>query len=267
MLIAQLTDPHVTLPGVLAHGFVDTTAALRRAVAHLRGLAPQPDIVLLTGDLVDSVEPAGYRLLREVLAPLPMPVFAIPGNHDDRELLRAAFGEDGYLPAHGEFLHYVVEDFPLRLIGLDTHTPGEVGGSLCETRLTWLAEQLEEAEDHPTLLFMHHPPFHTGLPLDRYGFPGAESLGVLVERHRQVRRIVCGHIHRPVQTLWHGVLASTCPATAFQIALELDAAPRSHIAMEPPALQLHAWHPETGIVSHTSPIGDYPVRDIPRTAH
>jgi 3',5'-cyclic-AMP phosphodiesterase len=263
MLIAQLTDTHITPPGVLAQGYYDTAAALRRAVAHVLALAPRPDVVLLTGDLANDPQPEAYPHLRELLAPLPMPVYAIAGNHDDRAMLRAAFAPDGYLPEHGEFLHYVVEDFPLRLIGLDTQLAGQPGGVLCEARLAWLAGQLERAAEQPTLLFMHHPPFRTGLPIDLRGFPGAEALGELLEEHRQVHRILCGHVHRPVQVLWHGVLASTCPSTAFQVALELDA-PRTRYTLEPPALQLHQWHPETGLVSHTSPIGDFPVREVVR---
>jgi 3',5'-cyclic AMP phosphodiesterase CpdA len=263
MLMAQLSDPHVTVPGVLSNGFVGTTAALRRAVAHVQGLVPRPELVLLTGDLVDSVEPAGYRTLRDALQGLTMPVHAIPGNHDDRELLRAAFAGDGYLPREGGFLHYTLESYPLRLIGLDTLRPGAVGGELCPARLDWLEARLAEAPARPTLLFMHHPPFATGLPLDRYGFPGAEALGALLERQRQVRRIVCGHLHRAVHALWHGVPVSTAPATAHQIALELGAA-TSRIALEPPAIHLHTWQPETGVVTHLSPIGDFPVRDFAR---
>jgi 3',5'-cyclic-AMP phosphodiesterase len=262
MLIAQLSDPHVTVPGVLCKGFIATTAALRRAVAHLLALSPRPDVALLTGDLVDSVEPAGYQTLRETLAPLPMPLYAIPGNHDDRGLLREAFAPDGYLPADGTFLHYTVERYPLRLIGLDTHRLGEVGGELCAERLAWLAARLEEAPQRPTLIFMHHPPFPTGLLLDRYGFPGSAELGALIERHPQVLRIVAGHFHRPIQALWHGVQASTCPATAHQLGLDLQPdLPRPTVVMEPPALQLHLWSAETGVVTHTSPIGDFPISE------
>ena len=264
MLIAQLSDPHVTVPGALSNGFVDTTGALRRAVAHLLGLAPRPDVALLTGDLVDSVEPAGYETLRAVLAPLPMPLYVIPGNHDDRALLRRAFAAEGYLPATGAFLHYVVEGYPLRLIGLDSQLAGETGGELCAERLAWLAARLAEGPQRPTLIFMHHPPFPTGLPLDRYGFPGSAELGALLERHPQVQRLVAGHVHRPVQALWHGVPASTCPATAHQIELELGGGSRSRISLEPPALQLHRWSAGHGVVTHTSPIGDYAVRDFPR---
>jgi 3',5'-cyclic-AMP phosphodiesterase len=268
MLIVQLSDPHVTVRGTLSNGFIDTADALGRAVQHVLALEPRPDVALLTGDLVDSVEPTGYARLRELLAPLPMPLYTIPGNHDDRGLLRAAFADAGFLPRAGAFLHYTVETHPLRLIGLDTQRAGEIGGELCAERLDWLAARLAEAPQRPTLLFMHHPPFSTGLPTDRHGFPGAEALGALLERHRQVQRIVSGHVHRPVQALWHGVLASTCPATAHQLALDLDGTrPRSRITLEPPAVQLHAWSATDGVVSHTSPIGDYAVRELARTAH
>ena len=70
-----------------------------------------------------------------------MPVFVIPGNHDSRDLLRAAFGADGYLPKDG-FLQYAIEDYPVRLVALDTHIPGEGGGELCDERLAWLDRTL-----------------------------------------------------------------------------------------------------------------------------
>src|SRR5947207_1143204 len=105
MLIAQLSDPHVPAPGKLLYGRVDTAAFFARAVHAVAALDPLPDLVVLTGDLVDEGEPEEYAHLRELLAPLRMPVFAIPGNHDVRAPFRAAFAADGYLPADG-FLHY-----------------------------------------------------------------------------------------------------------------------------------------------------------------
>src|SRR5207244_13210507 len=123
---------------------------------------PSPDAIVSTGDLVESGEPEEYEHLRALLAPLRMPVFAIPGNHDAREPMRQAFGGDGYLPAQG-FLNYVIEDYPLRIIGLDTLIPGEGGGVLCPDRLRWLDEILARATERPTLVMMHHPPFVTGI--------------------------------------------------------------------------------------------------------
>src|SRR6267378_2762428 len=140
MIIAQLSDPHIGVPGTLLYGRVDTADFLARAV----GETPE------------------YDHLRRILAPLPMPLFVIPGNHDAREPLRAAFGGARYLPPDG-FIQYVIEDYPLRLVALDTHIPGENGGVLCAARLAWLDEALAMAPDRPTLLMMHHPPFLTGV--------------------------------------------------------------------------------------------------------
>src|SRR5947207_1800994 len=144
MLIAQISDPHIVAAGKLFRGPVqgtapdaerishefDTAAYLARAVAALNVLVPRPDVAVVTGDLVDHGEPAEYEHLRDLLAPLQMPVFVIPGNHDAREPLREAFRGDGYLPAEG-YLQYTVEDYPLRLVALDTVIAGQHGGMLC----------------------------------------------------------------------------------------------------------------------------------------
>src|SRR5690349_17891993 len=151
MLIAHITDPHITAPGTLLLGIVDTASALERAVAALNRLDPSPEVAVLTGDLVESGAPEEYAHLRALLAPLRMPVLAIPGNHDAREPMRQAFSADGYLPREG-FLNYVIDDYPLRIIGLDTLVPGEGGGMLCPDRLRWVDRTLSAARDRPTVV-------------------------------------------------------------------------------------------------------------------
>src|SRR5688500_6778311 len=123
MLIAQISDTHIRPKGVLAMGRVDTAGHLARAVAHINALRPAPDLVLVTGDLADAGMAEEYAHLRDLLAPLAMPVHLIPGNHDLRAPLRAAFAAHRYLQ-EGELLQYVVDGGPLRLIALDTLTPG-----------------------------------------------------------------------------------------------------------------------------------------------
>ena len=256
MLLAQITDPHVTAAGALLFGRLDTAAHLARAVAHLNRL--RPDFVLVTGDLVNDGTPAEYRNLRGILAALDAPHALLPGNHDERANLRAAFVDHAYWPTEGEFLHYTIEDLPLRLIALDTLVPGEPGGRLCAARLAWLAARLAEQPRRPTVIAMHHPPFVSGLAhLDAMNCAGGEALGAIVARHPQVERIVCGHVHRPIFLRWHGTIVSTAPSTAHQVALDLSPdAPSSWLA-EPPACHLHYWRPGVGLVTHLSLIGDY----------
>jgi len=99
MLIVQITDTHIKLPGKLAYRRVDTAQMLRACVAELLALDPQPDLIVHTGDLVDIGLAEEYAHLRSILAPLQVPILAIPGNHDARESMRAAFAADGWAAA------------------------------------------------------------------------------------------------------------------------------------------------------------------------
>ena len=257
MLIAQLSDPHIVAPGRLLYGRVDTAAFLARAVMALNALKPLPNIAVLTGDLVDTGGAEEYAHLRHLLAPLRTPVFVIAGNHDAREPLRAAFGEDGYLPATG-FLHYAIEAGPLRLVALDTHIPGENGGALSTDRLAWLDGTLAAAPLKPTLVLMHHPPFATGIELmDRFGLADAAPFAAIVARHPQIERILCGHLHRAIDRRFAGTIAGTAPSTAHQIRLDFSPEARLRFNFEPPGYQLHVWQ-NGGLVTHTVLIGDWP---------
>jgi 3',5'-cyclic AMP phosphodiesterase CpdA len=258
MLIAQLSDMHIRPEGQLLFDRIDTAAYLERAVAHVLTLDPRPDVVIMTGDLVEAGKPEEYERLRRLIAPLPMPVYLIPGNHDGRESMRAAFADKGYLPASG-FLHYAVEDGPVRLIALDTLVEGKGHGALAEEQLAWLEARLGEQPDRPTMLFMHHPPFECGIEtFDRTRLnEGSERLAELVQRHGNVERAVCGHVHRPIQVRWAGTMASIAPSTAHQATLDLHEHSRLTMMMEPPAIALHQWRPGTGLVTHVSYIGEF----------
>jgi 3',5'-cyclic AMP phosphodiesterase CpdA len=259
MLIAQISDLHIRGDGTLLQGRIDTEAALAACVAHLNRLDPRPDVVLATGDLVDLGRPFDYRSLRDLLDRIEIPVYIIPGNHDDRDNLRSTFADRGYLPANGDFLHYTVERFPLRLIGLDTVIPGEVSGGVCAERLSWLGARLAEQPDRETVLFMHHPPFATGIRLlDAPPFEGASLFEALIARHRQVRQIVCGHVHRAIHTRWAGTSAAIAPSTVYQMNLGWTPGARYQPTTDPAALSLYLWLEGSGLVGYTSLIEGCP---------
>lgn len=263
MLIAQISDTHVKAPGERLFGTMNTYGMLHAALERIGAHDPRPDLVIVTGDLTADGLPEEYAALRKLLEPLPMPWLLIPGNHDDRANLRAAFPEQPW-SASGEFLHYVFDAAGLRLIALDTVVPGAPGGRLCAARLDWLAARLAEAPDRPTAIMMHHPPFLTGIAhMDGMGLENpADLAGILVE-HAQVVRILCGHIHRPIQTMLSGVPVSVAPSTCFQVELRLHARPGITLTREPPAYQLHMWGPQNGLVSHTAYVEDYGVWERP----
>jgi 3',5'-cyclic AMP phosphodiesterase CpdA len=258
MLIAQITDTHIKPEGALAYGRVDTAEFLARAVEHLLHQSTPPDVVLATGDLVDAGSPEEYQRLRRLLAPLPMPVYLIPGNHDDRETLRREFADHGYMPRDG-FIQYVIDDGPVRLVAVDTLLPGAGGGLVDGDRIAWLDARLGEAPSKPTLIFMHHPPFKTGIAyMDTIGLEGADALAAVVRRHAQVERVVCGHLHRTIHSRWAGTVASTAPSTAHQVGLDVREDAELTFTMEPPGYALHLWRPDVGLVSHVATVGEFP---------
>ncbi len=262
MLIAQISDTHVTDADQGVDSRYETAMHLRGAVKHLASLPVSPDVVIVTGDCIHEGSIAGYQRFVELLRPLDIPVYVIPGNHDHRDHMRDVFGEQGS-HHHPTYMQYVLEEWPVRLIALDTHIPGQAGGRLCEERLSWLEARLAEDASRPTILFQHHPPFDVGMPvLDEMGLVGTEALGQLVRQYPNVERILAGHVHCHAQRLFHGTLAVTCPSTAHQA--WLDFRPQAGLAqvMTPPACLLHRWQENVGLVTYMSYIGECGALDV-----
>jgi Icc protein len=256
MLIAQITDMHVKKRGDMLSGTLDSHAGFAAALERLTRLSPPPDLLVMTGDLTADGKPEEYEALRDLLTRLTKPFLLLPGNHDDRDNLRAAFPEQPW--EEGPFLQYAVDDYPVRVIGLDSVVPGNHRGELCADRCRWLDRTLAAQPDKPTIVMLHHPPFDTGIGhMDRMGLIDPAPFAETVRRHEQVIRILCGHAHRPIQTIFAGVLASVAPATSFQIQLKLDNSPGIQWTKEPPAFQLHKWTQDGGLVSHTAYIEEF----------
>lgn len=255
--LVQLSDLHIREPGRLAYGRLDTAPYLQRAVQSVLHLKQQPDAVVITGDLSDFGRAAEYAHLAELLAPLAMPVYLMPGNHDDRDQLRRSFPAHGYLGNEG-FVQYTVKAGELRLLALDTCVPGHSHGTLCEQRLGWLETQLARCRDEPVVVAMHHPPFETLIGhMDEIGLlEGAEALEALIAQHPNVERIICGHLHRAIDVRFGGSIASTAPSPAHQVALDLAPDAPSAWMLEPPGFRLHAWAGER-LVTHLVPSGSF----------
>ncbi|MBN8875843.1 MAG: metallophosphoesterase [Rhodospirillales bacterium] len=259
MWIAQLSDPHVRPAGQRYKGVVDANAALAAAVAQVNALRPLPDLVLLTGDVVEAGAAEEYAAASAILAALVPPLLAIPGNHDARAGFRSAFRDRPWLPPEGP-VHYVVDDAgPVRVIGFDVTVPGLHHGLADAAGLAWLERTLAADPGRPCVVMLHQPPFACGVPyLDRYRCFGEEALAAVIARHPAVERVLCGHVHRHMQMRFGGTLACAAPSTATAIALRpvAEAAPASFL--EPPGFLLHHWEPKRGMLTHAIPVGTFP---------
>jgi 3',5'-cyclic-AMP phosphodiesterase len=258
--IAQISDLHIKPPGSLAYGRVDTASALERCVATLNEFTPRPDLVVISGDLADTPTAEEYDHLKRLLAPLELPFVGIPGNHDSRELMRAAFPLGSY-PFPSGVLNQRVEIGGLDLVLLDSSVPGKPHGELDAPTLQWLDSTLASAPNRPALLFLHHPPFQTGIRhMDRQNLLNAGELAPIVRRHPRVQLIAAGHVHRATLTMFSGVQATICPAPNHAVDLDLQQLREPSFKVEPPAFHLHTWFPGEGfgsVVTHQVPIGDF----------
>jgi Icc protein len=260
-LLVQLSDTHIMLPGERIAGRVDTAPMLARAVQAVVRLRQAPHAVLLTGDLVEGGRAGEYARLRDLLAPLPCRYYLMPGNHDDRSALREAFADHAYLQQRvdEDYIQYEVDLGGLRLLTLDTVVPMQSHGALCARRLAWLDDALAQGPTQPTVVAMHHPPFRTFLHfMDGIGLlEGADALAQVLLRHPQVERVICGHLHRPIQARIAHTVALTAPSTAHQIDLNLEPGTPPRYTLEPPGFMVHAWQQGGPLVSHTVPVGDF----------
>jgi Icc protein len=257
--IAQISDLHIKPPGSRAYGRVDTAAALARCVAALNAFAPRPDLVVISGDLADTPTAEEYRHLQRLLEPLDLPFVGIPGNHDSRELMRAAFPQAYAFPAGA--LNQRVETGGLDLVLLDSSVPRKPHGELDAPTLQWLDATLASGPERPALLFLHHPPFKTGIGhMDRQNLRNAGELATIVRRHPRVQLIAAGHVHRATLTMFAGVPTTICPAPNHAVDLDLAELREPSFKVEPPAFHLHRWLPGEGfgnVVTHQVPIGAF----------
>jgi 3',5'-cyclic AMP phosphodiesterase CpdA len=240
-VVVQLSDTHLVGGDRLAYGQIDTLGAMRRAAAQLRTIDTEVggiDAIVVTGDLTDHGEPEAYGYLKEALSWFDRPLLVLPGNHDLREPMRAAFDT---LPATGP-LDQVVRVGALSLVLLDTLVEGEPYGRLSEAQLAWLDEALAAEQGRPVLIFLHHPPFATGIAfMDANGLRSPEGVEAVVQRHPHVRLVGCGHVHRSMTALWAGVPCMIAPAPAHAIAMDLRADGGAGFIMEPGAVLVHRW--------------------------
>jgi 3',5'-cyclic AMP phosphodiesterase CpdA len=259
VLIAQISDLHIKPPDTLAYGRVDTAEALERCVAALNEFVPQPDVVVISGDLADTPAVEEYEYLKHLLKPLKAPFVGIPGNHDSREMMRAALPQ-AYAFSSGP-LNQRIEIGGLDLVLLDSSVAGKPHGELDAATLQWLEATLASAPDRPALLFLHHPPFKTGIwHMDRQNLLNAGELASVVRRHPRVQLIATGHVHRATLTMFAGVPTTICPAPNHAVDLDLAELRKPSFRIEPPAFHLHAWFRGEGfgsVVTHQVPIGDF----------
>jgi 3',5'-cyclic AMP phosphodiesterase CpdA len=242
--ILQISDTHIVPKGKLVSDRLETGAHLQRLVQRITDIREQTgpiDAVLVSGDISDDGSQESYARFKQITAPLDLPLFVIPGNHDARTSMRDAFKSDGYLPSDGN-LNWYRQLGDVHLIGLDTLVEGEGAGTLDASSLTFISDTLAKTGKGPVLLALHHPPFSTGIGfMDEIGLKDASPLRDILAAYDGELRIVCGHIHcMMVSSVGpHVAISAPSPCSSFAFDTRKDA-PVGFLDMADGCL-IHKW--------------------------
>lgn len=211
-VIAQITDTHLFAdPHEAMKGCV-TAETLQAVLAQLKQVQPQPDVLLLTGDLSQDETPASYAYLRDRITPLGIPAYWIPGNHDIPELMQQVLASELISTAKS------FQAAGWNCLLLNTAQPNRVEGKLSPETLDWLEQQLQQNQQ-PTLIALHHPPLAIGAAcMDAIKLHNAEDLFAVIDRHPQIKLVIFGHIHQEFAQERQGVHYLGTPSTCIQLA-------------------------------------------------
>jgi 3',5'-cyclic AMP phosphodiesterase CpdA len=257
--IIQLSDPHIVPHGQLAYGQVDTAAALAECVETINRMLPMigpVDMVFVAGDLTDFGTAEEYDRFRALMAPLNLPYRAIPGNHDNIDIMRACFADQPWMPTQGP-INWDVQFDDLALIGLDSSVAEAAHGHLCDETLSYLTTTLEVLGDKPTIVTMHHPPVLTGIEkMDIQNLRDSAALKAILSGYKAELRMACGHMHRNIVAPFGDVMCQIAPGVSHAVTMDLREGAPNCLTKEPGGFMLHEMR--GGILSHHIPVGLYP---------
>lgn len=259
----QITDTHIVAPGALAYGRSDTAEALRRALATITAKLPLLDgidCVVITGDLTDHGTPAEYAHFASLIADLDLPWLAVPGNHDQRDAMRAAFADAPWMPDSGP-IHWVRDFGAFSVIGLDTLLEGAHHGALCADGLAFLDATLCTIGAQPVIIATHHPWMHAGIPaMDTDNLRNGGAMMARLEAHPGPVRMISGHVHRAVTGQLGSVTCQIAPATCHAVRTDHRPGLEPQLVLEPGGFTVYRWIGSSGagLVSDVIPSGVFP---------
>jgi len=255
MIIAQISDTHIAL------GTPDADRRIRdlaTTVADINALDPRPNVIVHTGDIVHNGRQDEYAQAVATLAKAHAPVYVVAGNKDNRANLRQAFSAYGYFSPDSDFVDYAIDEYPVRLIALDTLSSRSNKGDFCRERVRRLIDLIDAETTKPVAVFTHHPPFEVPVGPHPLHFETPDAMSALRRALQHSGRVVAvfsGHVHRPARGQVGSIPASVMPCIATTLRKgEYPADMKTR-----PVYHVHRFDPVWGFATETRIVGTRPL--------
>ncbi len=215
--ILQITDLHLLPDSQGRLMGVNTENNFRQVLEQAFSQHRSYDLVLLTGDLAQDPSEKTYQRLAGILKPYAATCLALPGNHDDAELLRTVFSQQPLISEK----NLTVNGW--RIICLDSQRPDSPSGLLLDQELDFLQQSLEQASSMPTMIAVHHHCLPTGCRwLDTMIIENHTRFLSLLGQYPQVKLVLSGHVHQQMEKRYQHIQILATPASCFQFKAESD---------------------------------------------
>jgi 3',5'-cyclic AMP phosphodiesterase CpdA len=255
IVIAHLSDTHITLDGQHAEGVTRSIQRTRTVMRYLEELPFDLDAVLVTGDVADHGTPAEYEQARSVLASRH-PVLICPGNHDERAAFRRHLLRQRTIESSGAApVNQVLRIAGCVIVACDSSVPGKDEGRLDGETLAWLTDVLDRTPANvPVLVAFHHPPARLHIPfVDGIRQFGTGRLAALAKQHPNIVGYLCGHAHTAAATTFADRPLRVAPAVVSTMRLpwEQPVGDQGHVYLDrSPALAFHLLDDEGRLTTH-----------------
>ncbi|MBT6098010.1 MAG: hypothetical protein HOH05_06505 [Marinovum sp.] len=247
MIIAQISDTHINLN---TPGSDQRLLDFEKVIHDINSLDPQPNLIIHSGDIVQNGRMEEYAEATRILSKATAPVYVMAGNKDNRKNLKKSFAKDTYISAVSKFIEYEINDFPIRLIMVDTLNTHSNKGHFCDSRQESLVKMINSETTKPIAVFMHHPPCAINVGPDPFHFDNLDAMEGLCDTLQHSDRVIsifCGHVHRSTTAQIANIPVTVTTAIATQIRWGDYPAQLSKI----PVYNLHRYDQDWGFITES----------------
>ncbi|MDA0117165.1 3',5'-cyclic-AMP phosphodiesterase [Vibrio sp. T11.5] len=216
--LLQITDTHLFEAADGSLLSVNTGDSFKAVIDAIVEENPAYDAILATGDISQDHSEASYQRFEKGIIPLKKKCFWLPGNHDFKPSMTSVIPSQQI-----QQIEHALLGEQWQMIVLDSQVAGVPHGRLSDKQLMLLEEKLAQYPQRYTLILLHHHPILVGSAwLDQHTLKDSEDLWQILDKHNNVKAVLCGHVHQDMNVVRKGVRVMATPSTCVQFKPHCD---------------------------------------------